>query len=646
MVRESGRGFRFCGRRVLPFVLLVAGIGCAEAASSGGGGAVGDDGSSGGTGGIGGFAGKGTRPPDTRPIVTAPVRPPPLSGGTLIALDNGRAVMSDPDRDRIVTVDLTTETSTAIALDAGTEPGRLVADDSGLVHVALRGTGEVATVDLVAGAVVRRQSVCRAPRGMLFDAEHDAIIVACLEGTLVELPAAGGEPLRTTEVAPDLRDVVLLGGTLVVTRFRSAEILWLDAERNITKRATPLAGDPQFSATTAWRAVVSPDGELVITHQRALETDIDIGGGGTGGTTADPPVSGTGGSGSSSSGYGAAFDPCSSIVQGTITTVSPEGAVVTHATLMETALPVDVAVSPQGMVAVANGAFDPLQSSGSATSFTAVERRMLTNGAANCGSSVAFNDFLNPVVAVAFTSDGRLLTQSREPAELWVYDPVDGQGYPPYVHQIPLGGANVTDTGYSLFHSDTGNGIACASCHAEGTDDGHVWNFLGLGGRRTQPLDVGLEGSAPFHWDGTLPSFGDLVHEVFQRRMGAQEQSPERAGALERYIYGFRRRPGGLFEAEAAARGQLLFESAEVGCAECHSGPKFTNGLSESIGKGNAMQVPSLVAVAARAPYMHDGCAATLRDRFDPACGGTRHGNTAGLSQAELGDLVEYLESL
>ena len=231
-------------------------------------------------------------------------------------------------------------------------------------------------------------------------------------------------------------------------------------------------------------------------------------------------------------------------------------------------------------------------------------------------------------------------------AHIWVYDPPDEQGIPASSHQIPLGGADVTDTGYSTFHSDTGNGIACASCHAEGTDDGHVWNFLGLGGRRTQPLDVGLEGSAPFHWDGTLPSFDDLVHEVFQRRMGAQEQSPARIGALERYIFGFRRRPAGLFDDEAAARGQHLFESAEVGCAECHSGPKFTNGLSESIGKGNAMQVPSLVAVAARAPYMHDGCAATLRDRFDPACGGTRHGNTAQLNDAELNDLLLELNGL
>jgi len=43
---------------------------------------------------------------------------------------------------------------------------------------------------------------------------------------------------------------------------------------------------------------------------------------------------------------------------------------------------------------------------------------------------------------------------------------------------------------------------------------------------------------------------------------------------------------------------------------------------------------------------MSDGCAATLFDRFDPACGGELHGNTAGLSEDQIIDLVAYLESL
>jgi hypothetical protein len=44
---------------------------------------------------------------------------------------------------------------------------------------------------------------------------------------------------------------------------------------------------------------------------------------------------------------------------------------------------------------------------------------------------------------------------------------------------------------------------------------------------------------------------------------------------------------------------------------------------------------------------LHDGCAATLRGRFDPACGGgDLHGKTSQLNEAQIGDLLAYLESL
>lgn len=68
--------------------------------------------------------------------------------------------------------------------------------------------------------------------------------------------------------------------------------------------------------------------------------------------------------------------------------------------------------------------------------------------------------------------------------------------------------------------------------------------------------------------------------------------------------------------------------------------------MTENVGREEALQVPSLIAVSARAPYMHDGCAKTLLDRFDPVCGGSRHGNVEDLSASDLDDLVAYLETL
>ena len=57
-------------------------------------------------------------------------------------------------------------------------------------------------------------------------------------------------------------------------------------------------------------------------------------------------------------------------------------------------------------------------------------------------------------------------------------------------------------------------------------------------------------------------------------------------------------------------------------------------------------KVPSLLGVAARAPFMHDGCAATLDDRFGSCGGGDAHGKTSQLSAAQRADLVAFLESL
>ena len=174
-----------------------------------------------------------------------------------------------------------------------------------------------------------------------------------------------------------------------------------------------------------------------------------------------------------------------------------------------------------------------------------------------------------------------------------------------------------------------------------------MWNFSDFGRRRTQPLDVGLFGSAPFHWDAELPSFGHLMQSIFSERMGGPGESDARVAALEEYLYALPRRPAVRDSADAAAlRGKEVFESRQVGCATCHTGESFGDGNSADIGREVALQVPSLIAVSARAPYMHDGCASSLLERFDPTCGGDKHGDVSALSDAELQDLIAYLESL
>jgi cytochrome c peroxidase len=94
-------------------------------------------------------------------------------------------------------------------------------------------------------------------------------------------------------------------------------------------------------------------------------------------------------------------------------------------------------------------------------------------------------------------------------------------------------------------------------------------------------------------------------------------------------------------------RGQQVFSDPSVGCTTCHSGAQLSTHQLLNVGTGASFKVPSLIAVGYRAPYLHNGCAPTLLDRFGPACGGgDQHGHTSQLSSGQLSDLVAYLESL
>jgi mono/diheme cytochrome c family protein len=250
-------------------------------------------------------------------------------------------------------------------------------------------------------------------------------------------------------------------------------------------------------------------------------------------------------------------------------------------------------------------------------------------------------------VAVNPARPSQVVVQTRQPSSLLVIDNIQLRDNP---RVITFDDGATLDTGYEIFHRDSGAGLACATCHAEGAEDGNVWKFEGFGDRRTQALNIGLDGTAPFHWDGTLGNVGALMSEVFVGRMGGIHESPERLGALEDWIFAMRP-PAPLRSADEAAvvRGKDLFESPATTCTSCHSGRHLTNNASRDVGTNldTALQVPSLVGIGYRAPFMHDGCAKTLTARFDPACGGGEaHGHTAHLSPEQIGDLVAYLESL
>lgn len=569
------------------------------------------------------------QPPVPGAVFTAQQSPPPISGGTLLVMrDQKTAIVADPDRDQVLVVDLTQLTVTrTLTLDPHAEPGRAVDDAEGRVHLVLRGRGELLTFDPTTGQTLGARSVCKYPRGLAVSDTDKVVHVACAEGSLVTLSTAATEttPVRTITLDSDLRDVVVGASGLWVSRFRSAEILRLDATGKQLSRVTLPASKNAMGdsvSSVAWRMVAGADGGVVVVHQRAFTGEVIP----------------------SPGGYGASGVP-GGIVESAVSIVGEDGVATGTSLALMAPLPVDVAQSAvSGRLLLASAAIaHPLQPSFGGRNLLLRPSELSFDKAPNGDSAPVFptpgatpDVPTGQLVAVAFAGDTPVM-QYREPSSL-----VFGN------RGLTLPGNSVEDTGNKLFHLETSSGLACASCHPEGQEDGHVWHFSGFGPRRTQSLRGGLLGTEPFHWDGVESDFKALSTDVMQGRMGGPMLSDEQNTALAAYVDKFSALPAASLASSAQIdRGKTLFNDATVACASCHSGAKLTNNQTVDVGgtDGN-LQVPSLIGLWARAPYLHNGCAKTVGDRFNVGCDTGKHGNVKGLSSEDLGALTAYLETL
>jgi hypothetical protein len=554
--------------------------------------------------------------------------PPPISGGTLLLLADGHTVAaSDPDRNRVYVAD--TQGAMALksttTLNAGDEPGRLVQDGAGRVHVALRSAGAVLTIDPTTGSIVDRRSVCPAPRGIAWDGATDTVWVACATGELVGLPASGGQPSAQWVVERDLRDVVVAGSELLVSEFRSAEILHISmVDGTVISRDTILS-DPNAAPHMAWRTTrFGSNGMTAMLHQRHGRQNIDT------------------------------MRPDSYRQVNSVPIVSPQCAV--HAadgSLVSTfplhaALAFDLAASADGTKVAVIGA----GSTNTSLSAAIVELAAIDGSSDNVltlaqwrnipGGATSASQAPPQATAVAFDASGNIVVQTREPAALWRLDPsLDLDN----AQHVSLSSISRDDPGHDIFHGPTSANLACASCHGEGGDDGHVWTLSGQL-RRTPSLRGTIAGTAPYHWAGDETDFPTLTEDVFTGRMAGPILSTTQTNQLAQWVESIPAPAAPTWvDAASAARGAALFATPSIGCSTCHSGAKLTNNLTIDVGTGQPFQVPPLVGVGWRAPFLHDGCATTLADRFG-RCATAGHGVISSLGTQDIGDLVNYLETL
>ena len=203
--------------------------------------------------------------------------------------------------------------------------------------------------------------------------------------------------------------------------------------------------------------------------------------------------------------------------------------------------------------------------------------------------------------------------------------------------------------------------VACSTCHLNGREDGHVWQFPD--GPRQTPSLAGrdLLSTAPYHWSGEFSSLNQFNVHTIKERMGGSGLLPEVEAQLDNFIASLplAENPLRAQMAGGAAelRGKAAFEKA--GCAGCHTGTSMTDNTNRDVGtlrltganpdNGDVARagfnVPSLLGIGRTSPYLHDGSQLTLEERVFSNVG-DKHGTTSILSVEERADLITYLKSL
>lgn len=231
--------------------------------------------------------------------------------------------------------------------------------------------------------------------------------------------------------------------------------------------------------------------------------------------------------------------------------------------------------------------------------------------------------------------------------------------------QLPLGPQPEPDLarrGEILFHDASRcfqRWLSCATCHPDARTDGLNWDLLndGLGNPKNTRSMLWSDRTPPAMSLGVRDTMETATRAGFIHILFTQPKDEE-LDAVNAYFRSLqpvtsphRKEDGSL--TDAAARGEKIFNDPQVGCAQCHPAPLFTDLALSDVGTNTpadrdakSFDTPTLVEGWRTPPYLHDGSAATMRQVLVERNKGDQHGVTSGLSPAQIDDLVAYLLSL
>lgn len=217
--------------------------------------------------------------------------------------------------------------------------------------------------------------------------------------------------------------------------------------------------------------------------------------------------------------------------------------------------------------------------------------------------------------------------------------------------------------GMTIFHDarrSLDQWYSCNSCHLDGGTNAKAMDTWNDGTELTQKMVLPLAGvthTAPWTWHGWQNDFEASLQNSFVSTMQGRKASAEDVRALRAYIESisipespFRGKDGSL--SSAAQRGADLFRDERVGCIECHSGPRFTDGQIHDVGLGGeadryeGYNTPSLLGAYRKRRFLHDGRAKSLHSVLEKWHRPDEIGGGMQLSEQQVADLVNYLKAL
>jgi sugar lactone lactonase YvrE len=204
--------------------------------------------------------------------------------------------------------------------------------------------------------------------------------------------------------------------------------------------------------------------------------------------------------------------------------------------------------------------------------------------------------------------------------------------------------------GFVVFHSSesaisTRGAMACSTCHPDNRADGLSWR-IDKQELQTPILAGRMVNTHPYKWDGGDKDLKTSL-TMTMKRLGGGGLDAKQSEALQAYVEMLPTVRAPSRPPPMVARGKVLFDSAQLGCRVCHDGPTYSdNQLHKLSGTLAESDTPSLLGLAASAPYYHDGSAPTLESLLRDRASVHGMADMSKLTDTQVADLTAFLETL